>query len=241
MKKINISLIQIIVIVVIIALAGVAYYFYSQYNHTQAILNNPTIATKEEIKTLTSKIGKMIELPNDEEPTIATVLDKSKLKDQPFFKKAENGDKVIIYVKSLKAILYRPSTSKVIDFSVVTMAPQSLRVALYNGTNKVGLTEKLQKEFEANITGLTVTTKENAKNKDYDKTLIIDLSGNRPNEVKQLANLLNGEVSKLPSGEQKPETVNNQTAEILIIIGDNYNGLVNLPAASPSPHQLKSN
>jgi len=64
-----------------------------------------------------------MELPKDEEPTIATVLDKEKLKDQLFFAKAENGDKVIIYSKNQKAILYRPSINKIIDVAPISIAP----------------------------------------------------------------------------------------------------------------------
>lgn len=202
-------------------LAGTAYYFYNKYTHTQAILQNPTIATKEEIKSITSKLSKMIELPKDEEPTIATVLDKSKLKDQPFFKKAENGDKVIMYVKSLKAILYRPSTNKVIDFSIITMSPQPIQVVLYNGTDTSGLTEKVQKDFEQNISGLTIASRDNAI-ENYEKTLVIDLSGVHANEAKQLANIMKGEVGKLPKEEKTPVLKDNLKVDILIIVGKNY-------------------
>ncbi|MBW7960194.1 hypothetical protein B6D29_02455 [Microgenomates bacterium UTCPR1] len=237
-KKIELGFFSILSIVVIFILAGTAYFFYNRYTKTQAILQNPTIATKEEIKDITTKLKKFVDLPTDEEPTIATVLDKSKLKDQPFFKRAENGDKVIIYAKALKAILYRPSTNRVVDFSVISMTPQMLKVTLYNGTDRKGLTEELQKEFEANITGVTVIDRENAKENNYDKTQVIDLTGKWKTETEQLANLLNGQVAEFPQGEKKPEPVNNQTPDILIILGKNYKGLVNLPTNSaPTPQE----
>ena len=53
-------------------------------------------------------------LPTGETPVTATVTDVSKLPDEVFFKQAENGDKIIMYKKHKLAILYRPSTGKVI-------------------------------------------------------------------------------------------------------------------------------
>ena len=64
--------------------------------------------------------GKLIDLPN-ETPTVATVTDSKKLKDQPFFSKVENGDKVLIFTKAKKAILFRPSTNKILDVAPLTI------------------------------------------------------------------------------------------------------------------------
>lgn len=61
-----------------------------------------------------SEVGKLVVLPADETPTIATVSDLAPLKGQPFFADAEMGDKVLIFQKAKKAILYRPSTKKII-------------------------------------------------------------------------------------------------------------------------------
>jgi len=41
------------------------------------------------------------------------------LADQGFFKSAENGDKVLIFVNAGKAILYRPTLNKVVDVASV--------------------------------------------------------------------------------------------------------------------------
>ncbi|MBI5357887.1 hypothetical protein HZB74_03515 [Candidatus Saccharibacteria bacterium] len=63
----------------------------------------------------------MVEVPQGEEPTIATVQDVSKLQNQAFFKNAQNGDKVLIYSQAKKAILYRPSTDKIIEVGPVNI------------------------------------------------------------------------------------------------------------------------
>src|SRR3989344_1300067 len=98
-----------------------SYYFYSKYNQAQKLLKDPSYLQKQEVSNLEKMVGKLIDLPQGEDPTIATVSDKDKLSKQPFFAKAENGDKVLIYTKAKKAILYRPSSDKIIEVGPVTI------------------------------------------------------------------------------------------------------------------------
>lgn len=83
----------------------------------QQTQNDPTAKIKEENQQLVTQVGKLIILPTDEQPTIATVTDLSKLKDQPFFAQAQLGDKVLIYSRAKKAILFRPSTNKIVELA----------------------------------------------------------------------------------------------------------------------------
>ncbi len=80
--------------------------------------------TKDLERTL-QKVSRIMVLPANEEPTLATVTDLSKLKDQPFFANAQEGDKVLIYPRSPKAILYSPSKDKIIEVSSVNLPPQA--------------------------------------------------------------------------------------------------------------------
>lgn len=64
---------------------------------------------------LLATIGKIYSLPTGEKPVLGTVDDKEKLKDQPFFKDARNGDRLVIYAKAKKAIIYRESENKIIN------------------------------------------------------------------------------------------------------------------------------
>lgn len=89
----------------------VAVYFAYQYAFT------PEALKRREIEKWTGIIGKSIALPQGETPTIATVTNKNKLDDQPFFKQVENGDKILIYPRARQAILYRPSIGKVLDMT----------------------------------------------------------------------------------------------------------------------------
>lgn len=104
-----------LILIVMIAAVVVSGYFYKKYRDTQNKLNNPTAAAQSETSALVAKVGKLVELPSGEAPTIATVSDVSKLSGQTFFESAKNGDKVLIYSKAKKAILYRPSTNKVVN------------------------------------------------------------------------------------------------------------------------------
>ncbi len=89
---------------------------YSKYK----VLKNPEIATQEELKEIISRVERFMVLPQDETPTLATVSDPEKLREQPFFANAQIGDKVLIYSQSRKAILWRPSSGKIIELSSVT-------------------------------------------------------------------------------------------------------------------------
>lgn len=85
-------------------------------------MDNPKVVAEAEVKEITEKLGKLMVLPVGEEPTVATVLDKDKVKDQQFFANAENGDKVVIYSKAMKAILYRLSENKIIEVAPISIS-----------------------------------------------------------------------------------------------------------------------
>lgn len=77
-------------------------------------------AAEMETKETVERVGKLIALPEGEQPTVATVSDPAKLKDQAFFAKTQTGDKVLIYTKAKKAYLYRPSKDLLIEVAPIT-------------------------------------------------------------------------------------------------------------------------
>lgn len=119
-KKILLPLIG----VLLLASIGGNAYLYMQYTDAQELLVNPEIAAQKEIEEYTTRVGKLMDLPSDEEPTIATILDKDALADQAFFANAENGDKVLIYSAATKAILYRPSTNRIIEVAPIDITAE---------------------------------------------------------------------------------------------------------------------
>lgn len=209
-----------VIVLIAIFIAASGYYFYK----FQKIKNNPELVKQEEIKAITDKVGKLMELPEGEELTLATVVEKEKLMGQNFFRNSENGDKILIYAKAKKAILFRPSTGKIIEAAplilndnvkkeeAVEEVQEKIKVAIYNGTAVAGLAN----EMEAKIIGIeniSVISKTNASKKDYSKTLVVDLTGKNATLASEIAGKVNGETGELPEGETRPE------AGILIIAG----------------------
>ncbi len=106
----------VLALLLIIAIAS-SFYFYSKYHDVQNKLKHPEVVVKTETQSLIDKVSKHAELPGGEQPTIATVSDVSKLAKQTFFANAKNGDKVMIYSKAKKAILYRMGEDRIINIA----------------------------------------------------------------------------------------------------------------------------
>lgn len=190
--------------------------------------NQKTEEAKKEVETLVAKVGKLIDLPTDESPTIATVSDAEKLKAQAFFIKSQNGDRVLFYTKAKKAILYRPSTNKIIDIAPLTVGqsngesatgsaqvaptPAPVKVSLLNGSSVTGLTASAEKKLKA-LGGIVVTNKDNAKSSTYTKTTIVNVKNVKADVISKIATTLGGSVDSLPAGEATPTD-----ADILVIL-----------------------
>lgn len=229
-----------VIILLVLAIAG-GVFFYTQYQNAQNELKklkeNPRASATEETKKLIDKVGELVALPKGEDPTVATITDVKKLKEQPFFAKAANGDKVLIYTQAKRAILYRPSTNKVIDIAPVNIGTGSaaakqepVKVALYNGTTKAGLTNTVGSRLQSELDNIEIVERANASRDDYEGIVVIDLSGRQKALADRIASLLGGQVGSLPSGENRPE------ADILVILGGKPSPTEE-PTSTPSPTQ----
>lgn len=213
-------------VLLILAIASLpAYYFYTKYTQDAGT------ASENDIKTLLRDVESVMMLPTGEVPTIAVVSDKTKLSGQVFFANAQNDDKVLIYPKARKAILYRPSTRKIIEVGPVnisaTEAPKEVAgasasaqvkpytLALYNGTKVSGLTASAEAKLKGTAGEFTTTSRTNAKG-NYTETIVIPTTGEQKATAELVAKLVNGKVSTLPDGETAPK------ADILIILGTDF-------------------
>lgn len=100
------AFVRVAIVVVIIAVIVVA----------ALLLNKP--ANLNSVTTIEKLVGKHYVLPTNEQPELATVTDPSKL-SAAFLKKSHKGDKILIYQKSQRVIIYRPSIDRIVDVGVV--------------------------------------------------------------------------------------------------------------------------
>ena len=119
-------LVKALLVLVILVAGGAgaaAYYYYGQVKQLKS--TSPEQQAQAETQALLAKVSELILLPTDEQPTIATVADPEKLVDQPFFKNAHKGDKVLIYTTAKKAFLYDPVAHKIIEVAPVSIGSET--------------------------------------------------------------------------------------------------------------------
>jgi hypothetical protein len=76
---------------------------------------HPELSAADQASAILEKVGTLILLPANEAPTMATINDAEVAKKaQPFLANVVNGDVLIIYAQAQMAIVYRPSTDKLI-------------------------------------------------------------------------------------------------------------------------------
>lgn len=102
----------------LLATGIIAFHFYTK---SADLKNNPQKVAQEENDALVATVGKLMFLPTEERPTVATVADPEKLKDQSFFANAKKGDKVLIYTNAKRAILYNPSSNKIVEIAPINI------------------------------------------------------------------------------------------------------------------------
>jgi hypothetical protein len=107
-----------IVAVVFVLFSGFLTYKYIQINHQiKQLRNNPQQVVNNSTQKLVTRVGQLALLPQGQTPTIAMVKNVSQLKSQVFFTNAQNGDYLLVYAQSKKAILYRPSDNKIVEYA----------------------------------------------------------------------------------------------------------------------------
>lgn len=235
---------------IFLLISGACVFFVYQNQKLQKevkMLKNTASLSQEEAKQLTQElvkeVGKLIALPTDEDPTLATILDVEKLKGQPFFVNAINGDRVLVYTKARKAYLYRPTEQRLIEVGALTEAdpanqellaqqgntqpnvtpatvsPTSeplgqVTVAIRNTTADETRVGTLEQFIKQQISGAIVSERGLSTTKGISGTVLYDVRGNQAVRAQQVAKTLSARY-----GGTLPATETTTPAEFLILIG----------------------
>ena len=136
-------------IVILVILAFIGYILcYHYYTEAQSLKKTSDQVAQEQAVKITAEVAQLMQLPTDESPSVVTVTDKSKVADQPFFKNAQNGDALLVYSKNMEAIIYRPSTNKIIQvgpiYNEAPAVPASTSITKSQDTTTATTTKKIK-------------------------------------------------------------------------------------------------
>lgn len=223
---------RLLVLLGIVLVATASYGSYEKFFN----LSDEERAQKE-LSAAVSAVSKYIVLPEGDEPVLATVTDaEAIIKQQTFFAGAVNGDQLLLFPKSMKAIIWSSSRKKIINVGpiqqstdispvagiktegndMLTVAESAaLSVEIRNGTGKTGYASSIAQQLSENA-GYKVIKVADAAKKDYAKNIVVNLTSDKSKSslVNSLASALGASVdSKLPDGENSAEV------DALVILG----------------------
>jgi hypothetical protein len=175
---------------------------------------------RREMMSVRSAVDKLAILPTDEEPTLATVEDKTRLTDTFLKTNADNGDKVLVYVKAKKVYIYRPSAKKLVAIGPLVIGASAAqvrgaRVQVWTGNANDTSAGQLMDTVKRSYPSAVILELAKAKRQDYPSTIVIDLTEGEKHElVTNMMAQLGAQRGVLPQGEQKPDKV-----DVLVITG----------------------
>jgi hypothetical protein len=198
MRRIKKILLPVLYVAVLLGLGAFGGLYFKKYQDLKKNPPSADVAAQAQVDKTVAEVGKLYQLPKDEKPSVATVKDINKLKDQPFFAKAQNDDVTLIYSNAKLAILYRPSTKQIVNVSSVTI--QDNPVIKVYGPGRAAVQAKLIAAQVAATDGGDVTTS-------LTGITVVDVSGKNATQAQSVATAVGGQVGQLPEGQTKPEGV----------------------------------
>lgn len=114
----KLGIIKSVSIVVTLVLAVVFLSSYLDTKNKLSTLQANSVVASSKDGEMVAKIRTYFDLPT-ENPQVQTIGDLSKLSKDDFFNRAKKGDKVLIFAQAKRAMLYRPSSGKIIEYSVI--------------------------------------------------------------------------------------------------------------------------
>jgi len=224
------SALPVLLILVIVGFAW-SFYSYQQAKNQLAVLTDPKQANElnaKQTEELLAKVSKLVVLPNEKNPVVATINDVEVLAaTQDFYKDANNGDKLIIFTQSRKAIIYNEAQNKLINVGPIlynsssgqvtsqTIPADRLTIDLRNGTKTSDLGVQTRDTLASNYSFLIIRLAK-AANANYTETTIVDQTKDdkKADIVNALQKQLNAKVVK-----ELPVNETTSSAEVVVILG----------------------
>jgi hypothetical protein len=135
----SVIVLTVVTTAVVLGLSGIAGYLFLQnrqlkadiaaYSKLDAQYKDLKAASPQGVgglndaERIIKQVSLLAELPQNEIPTLIPIDSQEKVKTIEFFKSAHPGDYVLVYPQAKFAVLYRPSTYKIIN-----MGPQTFTI-----------------------------------------------------------------------------------------------------------------
>jgi len=239
----------ILVFLLLLSLAGNAFLgsmFWQTRQELATLRENPTAEAQEELDQIIAQVSALITLPEGATPILATVNNADSLRDrQPFFKDAQNGDKLLMYTTApeeseRKAYLYRPSNKQLINVAPINVGGQiqaqedAFSIDIRNGTGTADLENQMESLLGRVFPNASVAAKGLAANDEYTSTVLVQVNASDELAAK-VAQLFNVELTTLPQGEAAPGDV-----DLVLILGGSGDSATEDQAATQTPEATGS-
>ena len=185
------------------------------------LFNRYVIKGSSENKDLSlakTKVGKLILLPTNEEPTLAEVTDNKTIKDAVLAKSSKNGDQILFYTKSRLVVVYRPSINKIVLAGDLFADPayseaDGATIIVMNGNNDDSKTQGIIADIKRIYPNSVVSFGGKTVRSDFPKTIVIDNTSKKDNFRAALIQDIKGNLGVVPLSETKTDS------DIMIIVG----------------------
>ena len=214
-----------IYIIILLILIGISVFFFLQYKSVKDSNINPN----KELKEVTEQASRIYDLPKGK-ATLITVESTKEFAGQEFFSDAEIGDKILIYTSAQQAIIYRPSTNKLVNVGPISISNKETKTSDTSSTttptsavpplsNCVSVdiiarnnnSDKTTARLNTDYSG-KVTTKQISSDVAISKTIIVVNNETSKELASEIATTLKGQVGETPEG------LPTSTADIVVYV-----------------------
>ena len=107
-----------VALLAVVVVAGGSAYLVAQKQQNASRAQD----SRTQVRQLMAAVGTLIDLPS-EEPSVTVVTDTEELRKQSYFADVTEGDQVLVFDASRKAIIYNPTEHKIVKVMDLQAAP----------------------------------------------------------------------------------------------------------------------